>query len=887
MEGEAIELVRFDAGRFELGARALDVLRATQGPLAVVAVCGRARQGKSFILNQLLSVTGGFRIGSTHRPCTKGLWMWSAPQACVDADGRPFHLVLLDSEGIDACDQTAQYSTQIFSLAVLLSSLFVYNQMGGIDEAALDRLSLVVEITKHIRVRAAADERGGSPGGAASPPPPPLLAGGMGGAGAAAAAGWPGTMDADAAAELRRFTPSFLWLLRDFYLRLEDENGRQARARRAAGLLAGLSRRRGVVSAREYLESALTPAPGPGAAAAAKNAVRASIKSLFPDRDCAMLVRPMHEERALVCLDSTPAEQLRPEFREGLILRKARPKRLGSHTITGPLLAALAEAYVGAINAGAVPTIATAWQGVAERECRRAAEAAEAAYAAQFQEGVDPEEECLDKEHARALGAARAAFAAVAVGERAVRRAHETRCLEACAARFAQLRACRLAEASAAVSDLLLAGAGALSEAAAAAAASAAARGEDAVAGPGPGSAAAAMERELCRFLDGYAASARGPAKWPRLLAFLKTALPPLLRASEAAGEARGRGPLEAAERRAAEAGARADGLAARLAAAEAEAADAARRASERAAELADARVAAEQGAARASLLEAELSEARLIAERRLLGAQQESEARARAEAERRASEAAAFEARIGEERRRREAVEAEASELRARADALGGMLAAAQDEAGGYLDSFGDAKREQARLQLALEEAAAELTSIRLSRAAVVRERDEALSEAASLRAAVDAMDCELEARLREAEREVGRSGGGGGGGGGSGGGAAAAAADAAAAAAAAAAAHDKARLLQPATGEPDDDVAPDQLRQAAARFGCGGFGGGACGPGGAGDGEPSSWGGVRLGSSGGGGGGLGDGPFGPLAGMPPAVLERLLSGGEDAPDP
>ncbi len=53
-----------------------------------------------------------------------------------------------------ACTQTGQYSTQIFSLAVLLSSLFVYNQMGGIDEAALDRLSLVTEMTKHIRVRA-------------------------------------------------------------------------------------------------------------------------------------------------------------------------------------------------------------------------------------------------------------------------------------------------------------------------------------------------------------------------------------------------------------------------------------------------------------------------------------------------------------------------------------------------------------------------------------------------------------------------------------------------------------------------------------------------------------------------------------------------------------
>lgn len=46
--------------------------------------------------------------------------------------------------------QTGQYSTQIFSLAVLLSSLFVYNQMGGIDEAALDRLSLVTEVTARL-----------------------------------------------------------------------------------------------------------------------------------------------------------------------------------------------------------------------------------------------------------------------------------------------------------------------------------------------------------------------------------------------------------------------------------------------------------------------------------------------------------------------------------------------------------------------------------------------------------------------------------------------------------------------------------------------------------------------------------------------------------------
>lgn len=49
-------------------------------------------------------------------------------------------------------------------------------------------------------------------------------------------------------------------------------------------------------SARDYLETALMPVAGAGLAVEAKNGIRASIKSLFPDRDCATLVRPMHEE---------------------------------------------------------------------------------------------------------------------------------------------------------------------------------------------------------------------------------------------------------------------------------------------------------------------------------------------------------------------------------------------------------------------------------------------------------------------------------------------------------------------------------------------------------------------------------------------------------------
>ena len=45
-----------------------------------------------------------------------------------------------------------------------------------------------------------------------------------------------------------------------------------------------------------------------------------------------------------------------------VIFARALPKRLGNHNITGPMLAVLATQYVEAINEGAVPTIATAWQ---------------------------------------------------------------------------------------------------------------------------------------------------------------------------------------------------------------------------------------------------------------------------------------------------------------------------------------------------------------------------------------------------------------------------------------------------------------------------------------------------------------------------------------------
>ncbi|CAK7350519.1 unnamed protein product [Dovyalis caffra] len=369
-----IRLVYCDEkGKFRMDPEAVATLQLVKEPIGVVSVCGRARQGKSFILNQLLGRSSGFQVASTHRPCTKGLWLWSAPLKRTALDGTEYNLLLLDSEGIDAYDQTGTYSTQIFSLAVLLSSMFIYNQMGGIDEAALDRLSLVTQMTKHIRVRAS--------GGRTS------------------------------ASEIGQFAPIFVWLLRDFYLDLVEDDRR--------------------ITPRDYLELALRPVQGSGKDIAAKNEIRDSIRALFPDRECFPLVRPLNNENDLQRLDQISLNKLRPEFRAGLdaltkfVFERTRPKQVGATVMTGPILVGITESYLEALNNGAVPTISSSWQSVEEAECRRAYDTATEIYMSSFDRSKPAEEAVLRESHEEAVQKSLAAFNAAAVGIGSARKKYE------------------------------------------------------------------------------------------------------------------------------------------------------------------------------------------------------------------------------------------------------------------------------------------------------------------------------------------------------------------------------------------------------------------------------------------------------------------------------
>ena len=117
------------------------------------------------------------------------MWIWGRPLSGKTAEGEPINVLVIDSEGIGALDEDNTHDSRIFSLAILLSSCFLYNSVGSIDENAVQNLSLVVNLTKNIHIKSA--------NGHDEP-------------------------DSD---DYAQYFPGFVWVVRDFTLQLVDPEG--------------------------------------------------------------------------------------------------------------------------------------------------------------------------------------------------------------------------------------------------------------------------------------------------------------------------------------------------------------------------------------------------------------------------------------------------------------------------------------------------------------------------------------------------------------------------------------------------------------------------------------------------------------------------------------
>lgn len=107
------------------------------------------------------------------------------------------YALVIDSEGIGSVGEDLNHDIKIFLLALMLSSNFIYNSLGGIDEKAIQNLNLIVKLGRHLNQ---ASEK-----------------------------------EFD---DIVQCFPSMLWILRDFSLKLEDDSGSK-------------------ITSKEYLELAL------------------------------------------------------------------------------------------------------------------------------------------------------------------------------------------------------------------------------------------------------------------------------------------------------------------------------------------------------------------------------------------------------------------------------------------------------------------------------------------------------------------------------------------------------------------------------------------------------------------------------------------------------
>ncbi|KNA19971.1 hypothetical protein SOVF_056590 [Spinacia oleracea] len=148
---QAFPIVEPDPGhtKLRLSREGLEAIKRIETPISAVAVIGPYRSGKSFLLNQLLSLScdEGFGVGHMRDTKTKGIWVWGTPVE-VMVDGVKTSVLYLDTEGFESIGKSNVYDDRIFALATVMSSVLIYNLPETVREADISRLSFAVELAE-------------------------------------------------------------------------------------------------------------------------------------------------------------------------------------------------------------------------------------------------------------------------------------------------------------------------------------------------------------------------------------------------------------------------------------------------------------------------------------------------------------------------------------------------------------------------------------------------------------------------------------------------------------------------------------------------------------------------------------------------------------------
>lgn len=298
--------------KFVLNPNTLNLIRKLSSPLAIVSIAGLYRTGKSYLMNRVfLNRSEAFEVGPSINPCTKGIWIWGEPLNGTLEDGTPCSVLLIDTEGMGGLEKDNDYDCRIFSIAALISSCFIYNSTGSIDETAIENLSLIVNISKLIQAN-----------------------------------------------DPTSFFPRFMWILRDFTLQLVENDGKSIEPNEY--LEKALAPQKGFSDTTENKNRI-------------RNTLKAFFKDrecvtlvrpTIDEKDLQSL-----ESLEMDQLRSEFVQQV-IDLRKRVIF-SARAKRVNGQNINGELLIKLLENYVDSFNSGTIPNIDLAWNYICKAQNRK------------------------------------------------------------------------------------------------------------------------------------------------------------------------------------------------------------------------------------------------------------------------------------------------------------------------------------------------------------------------------------------------------------------------------------------------------------------------------------------------------------------------------------
>ncbi len=308
-EKEVVPLITVQNGRYFVDQETVQWLETCEEPLSVITCAGKYRTGKSFLLNRLANSNPGtgFGVGDSVRACTKGLWIYKHFFPGKNGD----KIVIIDTEGIDALDANETHDVRIFTLALLLSSTFLYNSVGAIDETQLQTLSLMTRVTENIRINKNDDD----------------------------------------SRNISSHMPAFYWILRDFSLKIVDKNSNE-------------------LTDDGYLEEALntTDKNKSQVRTTIKNTfkTRTLITIPRPTTDDGNI---QNLEDKLFAMSGRFTDAIE-KLKDRLFL-EINPMKASNGVVNGPMYAVLCKHYANIVETDAIPVMQDSWSLMASLQCRK------------------------------------------------------------------------------------------------------------------------------------------------------------------------------------------------------------------------------------------------------------------------------------------------------------------------------------------------------------------------------------------------------------------------------------------------------------------------------------------------------------------------------------